>query len=51
MLEDYPQWKGEEGYWIGDYSFFKSDGTPFVSKTWNYPYGAYKGFITGNVER
>jgi hypothetical protein len=49
-LENYPQWQGEEGYWIGEYTFYKADGTPFVSANWNYPYGGYRGFITGNVQ-
>lgn len=50
VLADYKQWQEEEGYWIGDYSFYKSDGTPFTSTNWNYRYGSYKGFITGNVK-
>ena len=47
---DSPQWQNEAGYWIGDYSFFGSDGNPYVSSSWNYPYDHYKGFITGNVK-
>jgi len=50
VLADYKQWQEEEGYWIGDYSFYKSDGTPFISTNWNYRYDSYKGFITGNVK-
>ena len=49
-LTDYPQWREEEGYWIGEYTFYKSDGTPFTSATWNYRYDAYRGFITGGVK-
>ena len=48
-LLDYPQWEAEKGYWIGEYTFLKGDGTPFVSSSWNYPYDHYKGFITGEV--
>jgi len=48
-LSDYPQWRAEQGYWIGEYTFLKGDGSPFVSGNWNYPYGNYKGFITGNI--
>jgi len=50
VLADYKQWQEEEGYWIGDYSFYKSDGTPFTSTNWNYRYNSYKGFITGNIK-
>ena len=49
-LKSYPQWKAEVGYWIGEYSFYGADGNPNVSPSWNYPYGSYVGFITGNVE-
>lgn len=49
VLADYPQWQAEIGYWIGEYSFYGSDGKPYTS-TWPYKYDAYKGFITGNVE-
>jgi DNA-directed RNA polymerase subunit M/transcription elongation factor TFIIS len=48
-LFDYPQWRAEQGYWIGEYTFLKGDGSPFVSGNWNYPYDNYKGFITGNI--
>jgi hypothetical protein len=48
-LSDYPQWRAEQGYWIGEYTFLKGDGSPFVSGNWNYPYDNYKGFITGNI--
>lgn len=49
QLSDYPQWREEEGYWIGEYSFFGAEGDPYVSAQWNYPYDHYKGFITGNI--
>lgn len=48
-LADYPQWRAEQGYWIGEYTFLQGNGSPFVSGSWNYPYGNYKGFITGNI--
>jgi hypothetical protein len=48
-LSDSPQWKQEEGYWVGEYSLFGSGGNPSTSSSWNYPYNHYKGFITGNV--
>ena len=41
VLSDYPQWQEEEGYWIGEYSLYQSDGTPFQSANWNYRYDAY----------
>ena len=50
VLADYAQWVAEKGYWIGEYSFYGSDGQPNVSPSWPYPYNAYKGFITGNIE-
>lgn len=49
VLSDYQQWEDETGYWIGEYSFFQGDGTPYVSTSWPYPYDSYMGFITGNV--
>lgn len=49
-LGDSPQWQHEEGYWVGEYSLYGSDGDPSSSATWNYPYDHYKGFITGNVQ-
>jgi hypothetical protein len=49
VLTDYQQWEDETGYWIGEYSFFQGDGTPYVSTSWPYPYDSYMGFITGNV--
>jgi hypothetical protein len=50
VLADYPQWVAEKGYWIGEYTLYGSDGQPSKSSNWPYPYGAYKGFITGNIE-
>eukprot|EP00538_Stauroneis_constricta_P011706 CAMPEP_0119573062 /NCGR_PEP_ID=MMETSP1352-20130426/44935_1 /TAXON_ID=265584 /ORGANISM="Stauroneis constricta, Strain CCMP1120" /LENGTH=344 /DNA_ID=CAMNT_0007622749 /DNA_START=651 /DNA_END=1682 /DNA_ORIENTATION=- len=49
-LADFPQWQEEEGYWIGEYSFYGADALPFTSATWNYRYDQYRGFITGNVK-
>jgi hypothetical protein len=48
-LLDFPQWKAEKGYWIGEYTFLQGDGNSYASSTWNYPYDHYKGFITGQV--
>ena len=48
-LADYPQWKNEIGYFIGEYSLYGSDGNAYVSDSWDYRYDHYKGFITGNV--
>ena len=48
-LSDYEQWKAEQGYWIGEYTFLQKDGTPNVSARWNYPYQSYRGFITGEI--
>ena len=50
VLADFEQWRDETGYWIGEYSFYGPDGSPNVSASWPYPYGSYKGFITGNVK-
>jgi len=49
-LRDFPQWEMERGYWIGEYTFLGGDGQPNQSETWNYPYGDYRGFITGEVQ-
>ena len=49
VLADSPQWQHEEGYWVGEYSLYGSDGNPSTSASWNYPYDHYKSFITGNV--
>jgi hypothetical protein len=49
-LADYDQWVDETGYWIGDYTFLKEDGTPYRSSSWPYRYDTYKGFITGSVK-
>lgn len=48
-LTQFKQWEQERGYWIGTYTFLGGDGKPFNSASWNYPYGDYKGFITGEV--
>jgi hypothetical protein len=48
-LESYVQWREADGYWIGEYSFYQGDGTPNESATFNYPYGAYRGFVTSKI--
>jgi hypothetical protein len=49
-LADYPQWRDEHGYWVGEYSYFGNGMVPnYVPDTWNYPYDHYRGFITGSV--
>ena len=30
-LSAYEQWKAEQGYWIGEYTFLQKDGIPNVS--------------------
>ena len=49
VLADYQQWQDEEGYWVGEYSFYGSDGLPNNSTSWPYNYQTYRGFITGNT--
>lgn len=52
VLADYPQWQDEEGYWVGDLSFYTADGLPNNNTRWEngrYNYQTYKGFITGNT--
>lgn len=44
-LSDHVAWQREEGYWIGEYSFYQSDGNAFESSSWNYPYDHYTGFV------
>lgn len=48
-LSEFPQWQNEVGYWVGEYTFLQSDGTPMESTSWPYRYDSYKGFITGNI--
>ena len=48
-LDNFPQWREEVGYWLGEYSLYGKDGKPYTSSKWNYPYDQYKGFITGNI--
>ena len=47
VLADYPQWQEEEGYWVGELSFYQSDGTPYERS--NLDYQNYTSFITGNT--
>ena len=49
VLADYQQWQDEEGYWVGEYSFYGPDGLPNNSTSWPYNYQTYMGFITGNT--
>jgi len=49
VLSEFPQWQDERGYWVGEYDFYASDGEPYQSVLWPYPYKSYRGFITGNV--
>ncbi|CAJ1949069.1 unnamed protein product [Cylindrotheca closterium] len=48
-LIQFPQWKDEVGYWIGEYTLLQGDGNYTVSASWPYPYKSYTGFITGTV--
>lgn len=50
ILADYAQWSHEDGYWLGEYSYYDGNGNPLYNPTnWNYPYDHYKGLITGSV--
>jgi hypothetical protein len=49
-LLDFPVWQKEDGYWVGEYSFYGPDGDPNVSENWPYPYDHYRGFIHLAVE-
>ncbi len=44
-LLDFEVWRREEGYWVGEYSFYGADGDPNQSDSWPYRYDHYKGFI------
>lgn len=49
-LDEYEQWKDEDGYWLGEYTFMGEDGEALYDAAyWNYPYDHYKGFIVGSV--
>lgn len=49
MLADYPQWRAEKGYWIGECTLYNGDGEPYTSVGWPYRYSGTKSFITGNI--
>lgn len=49
-LLGFSQWQREEGLWWGEYTFLGAQGDPFVSASWNYPYGHYWGFIRMKIE-
>ncbi len=48
-LADYPQWRAEEGYWIGECKLFDGEGDPYTSDGWPYRYSGSRSFITGNI--
>jgi len=48
-LDKFPQWREETGYWIGDLTFYGSNGAPDENSRWNYPFDHYKGFVTGDI--
>jgi len=51
VLSDHSQWEHEDGFWLGEYSYFDGNGDPvYEAEKWNYPYNHYKGFITGSVD-
>ena len=50
ILADYAQWSHEDGYWLGEYSYYDGNGDPLYDPdSWNYPYDHYKGFVAGSV--
>ena len=49
-LLDFEAWRREDGYWVGEYSFYGADGAPNESTAWPYRYDAYRGFIHLSVE-
>ena len=48
-LEKFPQWREERGYWIGDLTFYGSNGAPDENPRWNYRHDHYKGFVTWKI--
>ena len=44
-LASLPSWRRQSGWWVGNLSLFGADGTPSVSATWPYRFGAYSGFL------
>lgn len=48
-LANYPQWRAEKGYWIGECTLFDGDGGPYTSAGWPYRYSGSRSFITGNI--
>jgi hypothetical protein len=49
-LLEFEAWQRENGYWVGEYSFYGPDGAPNESTSWPYRYDAYRGFIHLSVE-
>ena len=48
-LLDFEPWRREDGYWVGEYSFYGADGAPNVSTSWPYRYDHYRGYIPLSV--
>ena len=46
-LADFRQWRGEVGYWLGNFTLYGPDGTFFENPRFPYPYNQYRGFIIG----
>ena len=49
-LLNFTQWQREEGWWWGEYTFLKGDGSPYTTSSWPYPYDHYWGMIRMKVE-
>mmetsp|Transcript_25327 Transcript_25327/g.50447 ORF Transcript_25327/g.50447 Transcript_25327/m.50447 type:complete len:409 (+) Transcript_25327:127-1353(+) len=49
VLSDFQQWRDESGFWVGNYDFYQSNGSPYTSPQWPFPYRQYRGFITGDT--
>ena len=48
-LADYPQWRAEKGYWIGECTLFDGNGESYTAAAWPYRYSGSRSFITGNI--
>ncbi|MCH2170457.1 TetR/AcrR family transcriptional regulator C-terminal ligand-binding domain-containing protein [Myxococcota bacterium] len=49
-LLDFEAWRREEGYWVGEYSFYGADGDPNQNDSWPYRYDHYMGFIRISID-
>lgn len=50
-LLSFPEWRHENGYWYGEYTFLGPDGTPYNSTTApDRLYDDYRGFIHIHVD-